>query len=249
MRLRPHIAVLLALLSAPAGAATVTVAVAANFTAAARELARTYHAASGDEVVLSFGSTGKLYAQIHNGAPFDAFLAADVHRPRLLEEQGDAVGGSRFTYARGKLVLWSATPNRVDDQGRVLREGGFDHLAIANPRTAPYGAAARQVLAHLGLWQSLQPRLLRGENIAQTYQFVAGGGAELGFVAWSEIHRPGTPIKGSYWDIPSELYSPIDQQAVLVRDRPEGRAFLHYLRSEASRKIIEAFGYTVPDKQ
>lgn len=248
MRLRGFVLTICLLLAGPAGAATITVAVAANFTAAAKQLAHDYSASTGDAVRLSFGSTGKLYAQIRNGAPFDAFLAADVRRPRLLEEKGNAVKGSRFTYARGKLVLWSPEPDRVDDQGHVLSEGTFSHLAIANPRTAPYGAAARQVLRHLGLWNDLQAKLIRGENIAQAYQFVAGGGADLGFVAWSEVHHPGTPVKGSYWNIPSKLYAPIDQQAVLLNDRPEARAFLEYLRSAAAKPVIESFGYTVPGK-
>ena len=247
MRLRHCILGLLCLAwAAPAATATITVAVAANFTAAARQLAQAYSASSGDKVLLSFGSTGKLYAQIRNGAPYDTFLAADARRPRLLEQQGTAIKGSRFTYARGKLVLWSPQPGLVDNKGSVLRTGSFSHLAIANPRTAPYGAAAQQVLAGLGLWNKLQPRLIRGENIAQAYQFVAGGGAALGFVAWSEVHHPGQPLNGSYWDIPSRLYAPIDQQAVLLRDRPESRAFMRYLRSPAAAQVIESFGYTVP---
>jgi molybdate transport system substrate-binding protein len=229
----------------PAGAAdgpVVRVAVAANFTAAMKRIAAGFERVSGDRVLVSFGSTGSLYAQIRNGAPYDLFLAADERRPRLLEGEGAAVPGSRFTYAVGRLVLWSAQTGLVDRRGAVLGHGSFTHLAIANPKTAPYGAAAEQVLRHLGLWEKLQPRIVRGENIAQTYQFTATGNAQLGMVALSEARNSG----GSRWDIPQNLYTPIRQQAVLLvrgRDNPTARALLAYLKSDAGRRVIHSFGY------
>lgn len=231
----------------PAQALEVRVAVAANFLTTARVLAAGFEKSGGEPVVFSFGSTGQLAAQIRHGAPFDVFLAADAERPRLLEREGFAVIGSRFTYAIGRLVLWSAKPGYVDGAGGVLRTGRFEHLAIANPRTAPYGTAARQVLKALGLWGSLRERLVLGENISQTYQFVVSGNAPLGFVALSEV--VGRPAAGSRWLVPQSLYGPIEQQAVLLThagDRAGARRFLAYLRSDAGTTAIERFGYGVP---
>ncbi len=226
----------------------VVVAVAANFTGAMKTIAAKYTARTGNKVTISYGSTGKLYAQIKNGAPFDVFLAADAQRPRLLEDEGRALAGSRFTYAIGRLVLWSPNKEYIDNKGNVLHHGDYRHLAIANPKTAPYGAAARDVLLALGLWRRLQRRLVYGENIAQTYQFVASGNAELGFVALSQVmtHEPST--RGSLWHIPAGLYRPIEQQAVLLRS---GRAtaaesFLSFLRGPEARTVIESFGYATP---
>ncbi|MHB1239580.1 MAG: molybdate ABC transporter substrate-binding protein [Gammaproteobacteria bacterium] len=237
-------------ITAAVQAQPVQVAVAANFIGTAHALAAAYQAAGGAPVRLSLGSTGQLYAQIRNGAPFDVFLSADARRPRLLEAQGLAVAGSRYTYALGRLVLWSADPKEVDPHGRVLAHGAFRHLAIADPRTAPYGAAARQVLRRLGLWKRLQPRLVRGENIVQTFQFVASGAASLGFVAGSELTPARTRPTGSKWVVPAALYPPIRQQAVLLRHgahRRAPRAFLAYLQSDAGRAIILRHGYGVPD--
>ena len=182
-----------------------------------------------------FGSTGKLYAQIKNGAPFDVFFAADVKRPRLLEEDGLGLPGSRFTYAIGKLVLWSLKAAYVDDRGEVIEEGDFRHLALANPRLAPYGMAARQVLQRLDLWDRLAPRMVRGESAGQTYQFVASGSAELGFVARSQVTRPETPLPGSFWTVPEALHDPIDQQAVQLADRPAVKSFMELVRSAEGR--------------
>lgn len=225
---------------------TVHVAVASNFADAITEIARRFERQSGRKVVLSFGSTGKHYAQIKNGAPFDLFLSADAQRPKLLETDGAGVAGTRFTYAIGRVVLWSPAGGLVDGAGAVLRSGGFDHLAIANPRLAPYGAASQQVLEALGLWDELQSRIVRGENIGQTLQFVRSGSAELGFVALSQITRPGRTPRGSYWEPPQSLYTPIEQQAVLLKDSAPARAFVDYLRGDEAAKIIRGYGYRLP---
>jgi len=190
------------------------------------------------------GSTGKLYAQIVNGAPFDVFLAADVERPARLEADGRAVPGCRFTYALGRLALWSRDATRVDDAGEVLRSAEFNRLAIANPRLAPYGRAAREALLALGLWEALQPRLVLGENIAQTHVFVYTGNADLGFVAWSQILAGGAG--GSHWLVPAALHEPVEQQAVALRDNGPVRAFVDFLRSPDARQIIREFGYDTP---
>lgn len=236
------------LLSLPVQAGEVHVAVAANFVGPLGRIAKTFERETGDRVLFSAGSTGKLYAQIRNGAPFDVMLAADARRPELLEQEGLAVPGSRFTYAVGKLVLWSPKPGFVDPAGEVLKSGRFERLAIANPKTAPYGAAARQTLERLGLWQSLAPRLVQGEDIGQTFQFVASGNAELGFVALSQVK--GAPrYHGAYWEVPQTLYQPVEQQAVLLakgRDNPAARAFLAFLKGKTGRAMIERSGYGVP---
>lgn len=244
-----YVALALAILTVPAGAADVTAAVAANFTAAIRRLAPDFENATGDRLLASFGSTGKLYAQIRNDAPFDVFLAADQERPRLLEQQGDAVAGSRFTYAVGQLVLWSADPNTVDANGEVLRRGDFAHLAIANPKTAPYGAAAEQTLRRLGVWNRLQPQLVRGENITQTFQFVSSGNAALGLVAASQLRALPASRRGSQWPVPDRLHDPLRQDAVLLKRGAANSAahrFLEYLRSPRALSIIHDLGYATP---
>ena len=229
----------------PAVADEILVAVASNFTGAIKALAERFEQETGHDVVLSFGSTGKHYAQIRHGAPYHAFFAADVERPRLLEEEGRIVPGSRFTYAFGKLVLWSPDAGVVDAGGDVLAAGDFQRLAIANPRLAPYGTAAQQVLEARGLWADLQPRLVRGENIGQTYQYVKSGAAPLGFVAYSQIRTPDSEPSGSAWLVPEDLYSPIEQQAVLLKDTPAARAFMAFLRSGEAGRMIQDFGYGV----
>lgn len=226
-----------------AWADTLRVAVAANFAGTARVLAERFEAASGHRLKLAFGSTGKHYAQITHGAPFDAFLAADRERPERLEAEGRVVPASRFTYALGRLVLWSPRPNLLADGGQALANGDFAHLAIANPRLAPYGKAARQVLERLALWDALQDKLVRGENIAQTYHFVRSGNAKLGFVALSQLHQPGAPAGGSRWEPPMSLYDPIEQQAVLLRDTAAGQAWLRFLRSPEAQALIRDHGY------
>jgi len=230
-----------------AAADEVRIAVAANFTDATRKLAPLFEQATGHTARVSYGSTGKLYAQIENGAPFDVFLAADTDRPARAEAEGLAVSGSRFIYARGRLVLWSATPAAFDNGETFLKQGVFAHLAIANPATAPYGLAARQVMEHLGLWQTLQPRLVRGDSIAQTFQFVVSGNAVAGFVAGSQIRAwPGTA--GTGWTVPADYHDPVDQAAVLLvrgENNPAALAFLDFLRRDSTRALIERFGYDV----
>ena len=251
-RFFPAFALALLLIPPMVSAAQVRAAVASNFTDAIKKITARFEQETGNRVELIFGSTGKHYAQIRNGAPFDVFFAADVRRPRLLDDEGSAVAGSRFTYAVGRIVLWSPHPGYIEGGSKVLRAGTFQHIAIANPRLAPYGVAAQQVLESMGLWQGLQRRIVRGENISQTYQFVSSGSAELGFVALSQVKRPGEPIKGSYWMAPPESYSPIEQQAVLLthgRDNAAARAFLSFVQGPEARKIIEGFGYatSAPD--
>ena len=229
-----------------ARAAEVQVAVAANFAAPFQQIASGFTSATGHRVVVSVGSTGKFHTQIANGAPFEVLLAADDETPAKLIREGLAVQGTSFTYAVGKLVLWSATPGRVDARGEVLKKGDFQHLAIANPKLAPYGAAAMEVLRKLGLSDRLAPRLVQGENIAQAHQFVATGNAELGFVALSQVVVPGKPQVGSFWQVPPELHTPIRQNAVLLNPGAQeeaARALLTYLRSDAAKAVIQSWGY------
>lgn len=241
----PLIAVLLvaSLVSRSAAADDVRVAVATNFSDTLTALAQLFEQSSEHTVLLSAGSTGAHYAQIRNGAPFEAFFSADAERPRLLEEQGVAVAGSRFLYAVGKLVLWSPQPDLVDGDGRVLESGSFRFLAIANPELAPYGAAAREVLTARNLWNSLQPKLVRGQDIGQAYSFVHTGNAELGFVALSQLMKPGAEIAGSYWLVPDSLHQPIAQEAVLLKDVAAAREFIEFVKTPAAREIIRSFGY------
>jgi molybdate transport system substrate-binding protein len=234
----------------PARADEVRVAVAANFTAATRRLAAEFRLETGHVLVPSFASTGTLYAQIRHGAPYAMFLAADARRPALLEAEGLGVPGTRFTYARGRLALWSATPGLLRDGPQALR-GDFRALAIADPRTAPYGAAAQQVLRRLGLWEALQGRIVQGENIAQAYQYVASGNATLGFVALAQLRaaQPQADAQGEVWLPPEDWYAPIEQQALLLRRgaaEPAARAFLDFLRGARARAVIEALGYGLP---
>ena len=226
----------------PVVADEVRVAVATNFTATMRALVTEFEARAHHTVLVSFGSTGNQYAQIRNGAPFDAFFAADVQRPQLLERDGIAVAGSRFLYAVGRLALWSKREGYVDDEGRVLA-GDYRHLAIANPELAPYGAAAREVLRARGLWDTVQSRMVQGQDVGQAYSFVVTGNAELGFVALAQIKKPGTEPEGSYWLVPESLHAPIEQHAVLLRDVPAARAFLDFVKSEDARTIIRSYGY------
>ncbi len=226
-------------------AAELHVAAASNFSPVLEALIPDFAARTGHRVIVSYGASGTLYAQIRNGAPFAVLLSADAQRPQRLEAEGLAVPGSRFTYALGRLVLWSPSPQRVDAAGKVLAGGEYRFLAIANPDTAPYGAAARAVLEALGLWPAVQGRLVQGENIGQTFQFVASGNAELGFVALSQTIGHG----GSRWVVPPDLYPPIGQQAVLLtagRDNPAARAFLDFLQSETARQQIAGAGYGLP---
>jgi len=235
-----------ACLAVHAHAAQVSVAVASNFAQPMQEIAAAFEQSSGHRVVLAFGSSGRFYAQVRNGAPYQLLLSADEDIPARLEGEGLALEGTRFTYARGRLALWSATPGKVDAQGKVLRNGDFRRLAVASPRLAPYGAAAMQVIDRLGLAKQLQARIVQGENIAQAHQFVATGNAELGFVAWSQVQSQGRIGAGSGWLVPAEMHAPIRQDAVLLRtarDQPQALALAAFLRSETARTIIRRHGY------
>jgi molybdate transport system substrate-binding protein len=236
-------AAVLLLGAAPARAASVAVAVAANFTAPAKQLAAAFQQKTGDTVVLSFGASGQFFAQITQGAPFEVFLSADAARPKTLEANGLGVAGTSFTYAIGKLVLWSATPGLVDDQGKVLSTGKFAHIAIANPKSAPYGAAAVETMKALNVYDALTPKIVTGESINQAYQFTASGSAELGFVALSQVIKEK---KGSEWLVPQTLYKPIIQDAVLLKpgaDDPAAKAFLAYLKTPEALAVIRSYGY------
>lgn len=227
-------------------AAEVSVAVAANFTAPMQKIAQAFEQDTGHKSVLAFGSTGNFYAQIKNGAPFQILLAADDETPARIEKEGLGVAHSRFTYATGKLVLWSKQAALVDDKGDVLRSAKFERIAIANPKLAPYGAAAVETLTKLGLLQNLQPKFVQGENISQTYQFVATENAALGFVALSQVFADGRLKEGSAWVIPANLHQPIQQDAVLLnggKDSPAAAALLAYLRTDKIKAMIRTFGY------
>lgn len=230
-----------------AAAADALVAVAANFTDVANALARKFSAESGHRLTITTGSTGKLYAQITNGAPYDVLLAADVRRPKLLEKSAYGVPGSRFTYAVGRLTLWSANKALIGKDGAAtLRAADYRHLAIANPKLAPYGAAAKQTLESLGLWGKVRGRIVQGENIGQVFSMVSTGNAELGFVALSYVLSPRNAKKGSRWDVPADLYRPIRQDAVLLshgKNNPAAKGFLAYLKTAAARRYIAKFGY------
>ena len=224
-------------------------AVASNFSVVINRIAPEFEKTTGHRLIASFGSTGKLYAQIRNGAPFDVLLAADDEHPKRLEADSVAVAGTRFTYAIGRLALWSPQPNFVDASADVLRHGQFAHLAIANAKTAPYGAAAEQVMRRLGVWERLAPRLVRGENITQTFQFVSTGNAALGFVALGQVRTLPPARQGSHWLVPAELHEPLRQEAVLLRrgaDKAAARALLDYLRASDVKSIIQNLGYATP---
>ncbi len=238
----------LLVLTVSSHAGTARIAVASNFAPTIKMLAAAYQADSGHQLQLAFGSTGKHYAQIHHGAPFDAFFAADARRPQLLEKTGQAITNSHFTYAIGQLVLWSSNPSMIKNDDSVLETSTFRYLAMANPKLAPYGFAAREFLRATGREKKLKARLIFGENISQTYQFVASGNAELGFIAWSQLKRPGHKIPGSWWRVPENTYTPIQQQALLLNDNPVAKDFLKFVRSSQGRAIIQSFGYRLPEQ-
>ena len=224
----------------------VQVAIAANFTAPMKLIAADFEKETGHKSILSFGATGKFYAQITNGAPFEVFLSADDTTPAKLEKEGAAVSGSSFTYATGKLVLWSAKLGAVDLQGDVLEKGEFKTLAIAAPKLAPYGAAAVETLAKLGLTAAVGPKLVTGESIGQAFSFVATGNADLGFVALSQVYENGKIKSGSGWIVPANLHSPIRQNAVLLakgKNSQAATALLAFLKTEKAKKVIRSFGY------
>ena len=238
------------ILGAPAlggaeGAGKVHVAVASNFLNPLKEIAKRYEQDTGNTLILISASTGKLYAQVRHGAPFDILLAADAKRPALLEQEGVGVKGTRFTYAVGALVLWSLDAEKVLGV-ESLKQMDKGKLAIANPKTAPYGKAAQQALEQLGFWQKLQPFLVRGENISQTLQFVATGNAGLGFVAKSQVEDPRFKLKGSRWEVPAEMHDPVSQQAILLKPglaNSAAKQFLQYLKGSAAREVMQSYGY------
>ncbi|KQX18021.1 MULTISPECIES: molybdate ABC transporter substrate-binding protein [unclassified Sphingomonas] len=237
------LALLGAMLSAPLLAAETQVAVAANFSEPAKAIAAAFERATGHKAVLAFGASGAFYTQISHGAPFEVFLSADAERPTKADQDGLAVSGTRFTYAIGKLVLYSTIPGTVDASGAVLKKGGFDKIAIADPATAPYGAAAVETMRSLGVYDRLKPKIVTGSSIAQAYQFTSTGAAQLGFVALSQvIVIPG----GSRWIVPAKLHAPIDQQAVLLKtgaQNPAAKAFLAFLKGPTALAIIRRYGY------
>jgi molybdate transport system substrate-binding protein len=229
-------------------AGEVQVAVAANFTAPVQAIAADFEKDTGNKVVASFGATGQFYAQIKNGAPFEVFLAADDTTPAKLETEGMTVPGSRFTYATGALALWSAKEGYVDANGDVLKKNAYNHLAIANPKTAPYGLAATQALDKLGLTQAVASKIVEGQNISQAQQFIATGNAELGFVALSQIYKDGKITSGSAWVVPASLHEPIKQDAVILnkgKDNPVAKQFSDYLKGPKAAAVIKSYGYTL----
>ena len=244
-----HLALLFPLLlPLPLLAAQTTVAVASNFTAPMKVLAQAFERDTGHPLTLAFGATGQFYAQIRNGAPFAVLLSADDETPLKLEREGLAVAGTRLTYATGRLALWSRQPGLVDPQGQVLRTGRFDKLAIANPKLAPYGAAALPTLQALGLHERLTPKLVEGANVTQAYQFAASGNAALAFVAVAQVFENGQLREGSAWVVPDTLHEPLAQDAVLLKvgqNNPAAAALLQYLRTEKAQAIIRSYGYGV----
>ncbi len=240
---------LLLVISTATRADDVHAAVAANFTGAIKTLAPLFEQQTGHRLIASFGATGQLYAQISNGAPFDLLLSADEAAPRRLIEDGRAIPSSYFVYARGRLALWSPMPGYVDDAGAVLEGDGFKRIAIANPKTAPYGQAALQVITHRGLLAQLQPKFITGENIAQTHQFIASGNVPLGFIALAQVMALPEDARGSYWVVPTEAHRPIDQGAVILdsaKSPAAAEAFFAFLKSPAAVAVIEGLGYEVP---
>lgn len=241
--------VLSGLMSFPACAGEVRAAIASNFSAPMERIAEMFRQESGNTVKVTLGATGKLYAQIRGGAPFDVLLAADDAMPKKLEQEGLAVAGSRFVYALGRLALWSAQPDFVDARGAVLARNDYNRLAIADPRLAPYGMAAKETLEKLTMWNAMQRKLVKGENITQAYQFVATENAELGFIALSQIMRDGKVAEGSHWLVPETMHKPIRQGAVLLsgaQDVAAAQAFLAFLKSDKAKAVIRGYGYGLP---
>ena len=225
------------------------VAVASNFNKPMTEIAAAFEKATGHTAKLSFGSTGKFVTQIENGAPFEVFFSADETGPAKLESDGFAVNGSRRIYALGKLVLWSATPGLIDEQGQVLKTASFKHLAIADPKLAPYGAAAVDFMNKQHLLEKIEPLLVLGENSTQTQHFISTGNAELGFVALSQVIENGKISTGSGWIIPSDQHKPIKQALVLLnlgKDNPAALALLEFMKSDSALSIIQQYGYQLP---
>jgi molybdate transport system substrate-binding protein len=235
------------LLPTASSADKITIASASNFAPTLKAIAPYFERQTGHRIVISTASTGKHFAQIKQGAPFDIFFAADSEHPQLLEQTGAAVAGSRFTYALGVLVLWSTDPDILHRDASVLRKGDFRYLAIANPQLAPYGRAAKQVLEDFKLWDHLQTKIVRGENIGQAFQFIYSGNAQLGFVARAQLTQLQSGNQGSAWPVPQSLYGPIEQQAVLITHKDSAKAFLDFVKTPQMLEIIQRFGYGIPN--
>ena len=226
----------------------VHLAVAANFTAPIKIIAANFEKETRHKLIVTLGATGKFYAQIGNGAPFDVFLSADDETPERLEKEGNAVAGTRFTYATGRLALWSAQANFVDAKGDVLKTGAFAHIAIAAPKIAPYGAAAIEALKHLGLLTALEPKFVQGESIGQTFNFIATGNALLGFVALSQVMEVGRIRIGSAWIVPAQMHTALRQDVALLakgKTNAGAAAFMSYLKADKTLAVIRSYGYEV----
>ncbi len=244
---RAAVVALIAFCAPLARADEVVVAVAANFAAAMTRIEPAFEQASGHQLTVVLGSSGKFLQQIQQGAPFDVFLSADAERPALLAKSNLGVPESSFTYAIGRLALWSPQPGAFSDGEAYLKAGAFRHLAIANPAVAPYGAAAQRTLEQLGLWAGLQDKIVRAEDIGQVYAMAGSGAAEAAFVAYSSVLGGNKP--GSQWLVPQTLYPPLKQDAILItraQNNPAAKAFLDYLKTPAARKVIESLGYDLP---
>ena len=241
--------ILYGLICSSAFAGEIRVAVSSNFAVTMERLTPLFQKESGHTLKISSGASGKLYAQIKGGAQFDVFLSADEETPKRLLQEGLAVGGSRFVYATGRLVLWSAQPDLVDDKGAVLNKGNFNMLAIANPSYSPYGVAAKETLTKLTMWNSIQRKLDRSDDVIQTYQLAATERDDLAFIALSQVMREGNVTTGSWWLVPAEMHNPIRQSAVLLsgaKDQVAAKAFLAFLKSEKARVVMRGFGYDMP---
>lgn len=237
---------LFGLISTPAQAGEISVAVAENFAVPLERIAPLFQKASGHTVKATSGASGKLYAKIRGGAPFDVFLSADEELPKSLQQEGYAVVGSRFVYATGRLVLWSLQPDLVDDKGAVLRKGNYDRVAIANPLYSPYGTAAKEALTKLTMWNAIQRKLTKGEDVKETYQLAVTEEADLAFLALSQVMRDGKVTKGSWWVVPTERHNPIRQSAVQLtggKDQEAAKAFMDFLKSEKARTVMRGYGY------
>lgn len=248
LMLKRILMVWLLIFSSASVAEEIRVAVASNFTHTLKVLASEFEAQTGHQVALIVGSTGQHYAQIKNGAPFDVFFAADTTRPALLDDEGFALPGTRFTYATGKLVLWVPEGSELVSARNVLQQGEFRFLAIANPKLAPYGKAAQEVLQAQGVWEEMRGKMVWGQNVGQTYQFVKSRNAELGFVAYSQLSTSKTEVPGSFWEIPQSLYTPIHQQAVLLTENAVAREFWQYVKGYNAQQIIRNHGYETPQQ-
>ncbi len=246
-RLLPLLVASITLIMSPCTASeSVSVAVATNFTAPMKAIASAFEQDTGYKTQISYTSSGKAFAQIKNGAPFQVFLSADSSKPEKLEQDGMTVLGTRFTYALGALVLWSAKPDFIDAKGAILQQNSFKYLAMANPKLAPYGIAAQEVMEKQGVWSKLQSKLVQGENISQTYQFALTGNAELSFIALSQVINQGKITKGSVWLVPAALHKPIRQDAVLLasgKNNIAATALMNYLKSAKAAEIIKSYGY------